>query len=148
MQDYKKLFNEKYNEALNSVLFPPDFIHTDFKLWLSYAIKKHNRVSLDCHWETYKKIYSLEVQSFSLLDMVNATNAVLLSMPDAYPELDYIEIQERTKDMAVKYGEISLPIKETAQKEVQAMYEDDLHKLNVQLLLKGQKKLPKEELQF
>jgi len=136
--DYNKLFNDRFNAALRELTYPIKSIYPAFGLWLKLALLHHNMFTLQTDWETLKAIRNKMPEDLDMLEFCNALNAIEMSLPVHYgKDHIYDDAQEATKEMTAIWNEITTPIKERIQNELQAEYEAEQRKIATQQALSG-----------
>ena len=148
MNDYKLIFNQKFDAALTAQKFDKSLIDDRLQTWLYKALMYQTEYKLQCSWETFKGMIEKSVYDFNLLEMCNALNAIeyTTALQFDYGLPTYVEIKEVVKGLSAKWDEISAPIKEAIQKEVQELYEADLRKEAAKNKIVSGQPLPKKQI--
>ena len=157
-KDYTKLFNDKFDAALQAERFPVEKIIDGFHSWLSTALLHQTEFTLQCSWVTFKGLLEAAILlpvkpvGFSMLEMCNAINAIEFSTPTQLGVnlKMYSDIKDAVKQMAAAWDELSAPIRQQCNEEVQKEYDEDMKAQQAKnsILPAGGAPLPRKTLAF
>jgi len=146
----KKPFNpqqehqEQLTEALFSINFPTKHIPTDFKEWLHQALRKESHHTLQCKWETFKKLLnwasstSNEITLYDMSFAINAVDCKTLEQMNTGQHA-YIDMMDEVDAMQEEWNKIADPIKLAVQQRIQKLVEAEQARMAAQAKLLGGK---------